>query len=115
MFFLKFLKIQKKIRGYLHSYSIILPASQAFDKCTACCNQVKSNIFLIYSFKLSYIFFLSFEKIIEMYRKEGFEFLIKVFNDSSYLEDITGLKELKAALDETESEFVTEISDNESI
>ena len=49
-----------------------------------------------------------------MYKKEGFEFLIKVFNDSSYLEDITGLKELKTALDETEADFVTELSDSES-
>ena len=48
-----------------------------------------------------------------MYKKEGFDFLIKVFNDPTYLEDITGLKELKTALDETEGDFVTELSDNE--
>ena len=46
-----------------------------------------------------------------MYNKDGFEFLIKVFNDSSYLEDLTGLKELKQALDETESDFVIDLSD----
>lgn len=49
-----------------------------------------------------------------MYEREGFDFLIKVFNDSSYLEDITGLKELKTALDENENDFVTELSDSES-
>lgn len=48
-----------------------------------------------------------------MYKKEGFDFLLKVFNDSSYLEDITGLKELKTELDETEADFVTELDDNE--
>lgn len=48
-----------------------------------------------------------------MYKKEGFEFLVKVFNDSSYLEDITGLKELKLVLDETEADFITELSDSD--
>ncbi len=50
-----------------------------------------------------------------MYNNEGFDFLVEVFNDSTYLEEITGLKELKLALDEAESEFVTELSDSESI
>ena len=49
-----------------------------------------------------------------MYEREGFDFLLKVFNDSGYLEDITGLKELKNALDENETDFVTELSDCES-
>jgi hypothetical protein len=49
-----------------------------------------------------------------MYNNEGFDFLLKVFNDSSYLEDITGLKELKVALDETEADFCTELSDEEN-
>jgi hypothetical protein len=48
-----------------------------------------------------------------MYKNEGFDFLIKVFNDPTYLEDITGLKKLKTALDETEADFVTELSDME--
>ena len=50
-----------------------------------------------------------------MYQREGFDFLLKVFNDSSYLEDITGLTELKTALDENETDFVTELSDSDSI
>jgi hypothetical protein len=49
-----------------------------------------------------------------MYNKEGFEFLLKVFNDSSYLEDITGLKDLKVALDQTETDYCTELSDGEN-
>lgn len=30
--------------------------------------------------------------MIEQYKKDGFEFLLKVFNDSNYLEELTGLK-----------------------
>ncbi len=32
--------IPHQIRGYLCNYSVILPACQAFDKCTACSNKV---------------------------------------------------------------------------
>ena len=49
-----------------------------------------------------------------MYEKEGFDFLVKVFNDSAYLEDITGLTELKTVLDENEPDFVVELSDSET-
>lgn len=48
-----------------------------------------------------------------MYKKEGFDFLLKVFNDSAYLEDVTGLKELKTELDGTDADFVTELSDDD--
>nr|AWV66688.1 autophagy-related protein 7 [Brachionus koreanus] len=82
--------VPHQIRGYLHSFSMILPASQAFDKCTAC----------------------SIE-ILETYKREGFDFLIKVFNDPNYLEDVTGLKELKAALDEAEFDLVSGLSDSD--
>jgi len=82
--------VPHQIRGYLHSYSLILPASQAFEKCTACSKQ-----------------------IIDMYKKDGFDFLIKVFNDSSYLEDVTGLKDLKSELDDTDADFVTELDDTD--
>ena len=34
--------------------------------------------------------------MIEAYKTEGFSFLIKAFNDPSYLEDLTGLTELHA-------------------
>jgi ubiquitin-like modifier-activating enzyme ATG7 len=44
--------IPHQIRGYLHNYSNILPASQAFDKCTACSQSVCSTNTFIY-FKIS--------------------------------------------------------------
>lgn len=48
-----------------------------------------------------------------MYKKDGFDFLLKVFNDSAYLEDVTGLKDLKTELDDTDADFVTELSDTD--
>ncbi|XP_052284162.1 ubiquitin-like modifier-activating enzyme ATG7 isoform X2 [Dreissena polymorpha] len=60
--------VPHQIRGFLSRFQQILPASRAFDKCTACSH-----------------------KVIEVFRSEGFEFLLKAFNEPHYLEDLTGL------------------------
>uniref|UniRef100_A0A8D3ATK5 Ubiquitin-like modifier-activating enzyme ATG7 n=1 Tax=Scophthalmus maximus TaxID=52904 RepID=A0A8D3ATK5_SCOMX len=61
--------VPHQIRGFLSRFDNVLPASLAFDKCTACSPTV-----------------------LEHYEREGFNFLSKVFNSShSFLEDLTGL------------------------
>ncbi|KAI3369934.1 hypothetical protein L3Q82_024740 [Scortum barcoo] len=61
--------VPHQIRGFLSRFDNVLPASLAFDKCTAC-----SPI------------------VLDHYEREGFNFLSKVFNSShSFLEDLTGL------------------------
>uniref|UniRef100_A0A8C6ULC4 Ubiquitin-like modifier-activating enzyme ATG7 n=1 Tax=Neogobius melanostomus TaxID=47308 RepID=A0A8C6ULC4_9GOBI len=61
--------VPHQIRGFLARFDNVLPASLAFDKCTAC-----SPI------------------VLDHYEREGFQFLSKVFNSShSFLEDLTGL------------------------
>ncbi|KAL5013167.1 hypothetical protein ScPMuIL_007437 [Solemya velum] len=63
--------VPHQIRGFLSRFHQVLPASRAFDKCTACSN-----------------------KVISGYKAAGTDFLLKVFNDCSYLEDLTGLTEM---------------------
>lgn len=63
--------VPHQIRGFLSRFQQIMPASRAFDKCTAC-----SRI------------------VVEHYEKEGFDFLLKAFNDPHYLEDLTGLTQM---------------------
>uniref|UniRef100_A0A3P9NJ67 Ubiquitin-like modifier-activating enzyme ATG7 n=1 Tax=Poecilia reticulata TaxID=8081 RepID=A0A3P9NJ67_POERE len=61
--------VPHQIRGFLSRFDNVLPASLAFDKCTACSPVV-----------------------LDHYEREGFSFLSKVFNSShSFLEDLTGL------------------------
>ncbi|XP_013397719.1 ubiquitin-like modifier-activating enzyme ATG7 [Lingula anatina] len=79
--------VPHQIRGFLSRYYNLLPASRAFEKCTAC-----SNI------------------VIEHYRKEGFGFLLSAFNQPSYLEDLTGLTQLHQ---ETLDSEVWAISDDD--
>uniref|UniRef100_A0A674NUA7 Ubiquitin-like modifier-activating enzyme ATG7 n=1 Tax=Takifugu rubripes TaxID=31033 RepID=A0A674NUA7_TAKRU len=78
--------VPHQIRGFLSRFDNVLPASLAFDKCTACSATV-----------------------LDHYEREGFSFLSKVFNSShSFLEDLTGLtllhQETQAAEVREESE-----------
>ena len=79
--------VPHQIRGFLSRFQNVIPASQRFDKCTAC-----SDI------------------VLNEYAKDGFEFLLKVFNTPNYLEDLTGLSKLYA---ETLDDHVWELSDDD--
>lgn len=82
--------VPHQIRGFLARFDNVLPASLAFDKCTAC-----SQI------------------VLDHYEREGFQFLAKVFNSShSFLEDLTGLTLLHQ---ETQAAEIWDMSDDESI
>lgn len=68
--------VPHSIRGNLSRYHIYLPTSPCFNKCAACSSAV-----------------------IEAYKNSGYEFLSKVFEDPSYLEEIAGLKDLQNVSD----------------
>ncbi|KAL1498129.1 hypothetical protein ABEB36_008981 [Hypothenemus hampei] len=63
--------VPHSIRGFLSSFSNILPATMKYDRCVACSNFV----------------------LLE-YASNGIEFLLKVFNSSKHLEEVTKLNEL---------------------
>ena len=66
--------VPHQIRGFLSRFQTVQPSGELFDSCTGC-----STI------------------VIDKYKNEGFDFLMEVFNTSSFLEDLTGLTELFAA------------------
>lgn len=63
--------IPHSIRGMLCNYENILPATKKFSQCIACS-----------------------EKIINEFQKNEIEFLLKAFETTKYLEDLTGISEL---------------------
>ncbi|KAI5631003.1 thiF family domain-containing protein [Phthorimaea operculella] len=71
--------VPHSIRGFLHSYETVLPTCTKFKQCIACS-----------------------ENVIKLYREEGIEFLLKVFNSGTYLEEVTGLAELHLAAEMTD-------------
>lgn len=77
--------IPHQIRCFLSSFSQFLPTCLSYKHCSACS-----------------------ESVIDQYRSEGHDFLIKVFNDANYLEEISGLKQIHG---ETDLSEVWELSD----
>lgn len=71
--------IPHQIRGFLSDFSQVLPTCLSYQNCSACS-----------------------KNIIDLYKKEGLDFLIKVFNDSSYLEDASGLRQIQEETDLTD-------------
>ncbi|XP_037086702.1 ubiquitin-like modifier-activating enzyme ATG7 [Pollicipes pollicipes] len=71
--------VPHSVRGFLGPLQQLTPATLAFPRCTACSGPVLAK-----------------------YREEGEEFLLKVFNRSGYLEDLTGLTELQQLTEATE-------------
>lgn len=65
------------IRGFLSTFSHVLPATERYQQCIACSNSV-----------------------LEAYKTIGFDFLLKVFESCKYLEDITGLTILHNTVDQ---------------
>ncbi|XP_045165105.2 ubiquitin-like modifier-activating enzyme ATG7 [Mercenaria mercenaria] len=63
--------VPHQLRGFLSRFQQIMPASRAFDKCTACSKMV-----------------------VEQYKSSGFDFLLNAFNEPNFLEDLTGLTQM---------------------
>ncbi|XP_043220983.1 ubiquitin-like modifier-activating enzyme ATG7 [Amphibalanus amphitrite] len=80
--------VPHSVRGFLGQHQQLTPATRAFNRCTACSS-----------------------KVLEQYREHGTEFLLKAFNQSSYLEDLTGLTELHRL---TEAAELWELDDGDA-
>ncbi|KAK9871714.1 hypothetical protein WA026_014165 [Henosepilachna vigintioctopunctata] len=77
------------IRGYLSTFTQVLPATERYKLCVACSNIVQ-----------------------DAYAKDGFDFLLKVFQNSKFLEDITGLT---TSNKDAEDIGIWELSDEEEV
>ena len=82
--------VPHQIRGFLSRFYNIMPASAAFDRCTACS-----------------------QTVINGYSSGGFQFLLDVFNRPSFLEDLTGLSRLQEETLDTEMWNISDFEDSE--
>lgn len=64
-------QVPHQLRGFLGQFKTMLLVGPSYDKCTGCS-----------------------ETVLKAYEKEGFEMLVKAFNDTKYLETLTGLDKL---------------------
>lgn len=63
--------VPHSLRGFLHRHQLVVPATESFHNCTACSPLV-----------------------LEQYAKDGWAFLLEVFNNPDYLEQVSGLADL---------------------
>jgi len=82
--------VPHQIRGFLSRFHNMMPASAAFDRCTACS-----------------------QAVIDGYSAGGFQFLLDVFNRPSFVEDLTGLSRLQAETLDTEMWNISDFEDSE--
>ncbi|KAF9942943.1 Autophagy protein 7 [Mortierella alpina] len=81
-----------QIRGFLSRFKNLLISGQAYDRCTACSDQV-----------------------LEAYEQEGFGFLVKVFQDAKHLEDITGLTKMKEESEALDMEWAEDSEEDDDM
>jgi ubiquitin-like modifier-activating enzyme ATG7 len=74
--------VPHSIRGYLTHFANVLVVGHQYDKCTACSTRVT-----------------------EQYKQYGFDFLLQAFNNPTYLEDLTGLTQMKREVDQIQWEI----------
>ena len=63
--------VPHQLRGFLAQFRNVPIVGAAYDRCTGCS-----------------------EKVLQTYEKEGFDMLLKAFNDTEYLPELTGLKQM---------------------
>ncbi|TBU55968.1 E1-like protein-activating [Dichomitus squalens] len=63
--------VPHQLRGFLAQFRNVPIVGAAYNRCTGCS-----------------------EKVLETYEKEGFDMLLKAFNDTEYLPELTGLKQM---------------------
>jgi len=81
--------VPHQIRGSVATFVNNSMTGQAFPQCTACSH-----------------------KVVDVYKNEGFTFLLKAFNEPNYLEDLTGLTELLAKNEGIDEDAFFEDDDN---
>ncbi|CAG2177480.1 unnamed protein product [Oppiella nova] len=79
--------VPHQIRGFLSRFQQLMITSERFTKCSACS-----------------------QAVIDAYNEMGFEFLFNAFNDSNYIESLTGLTQLH---NETQLSDIWVLSDSD--
>ncbi|SPO41638.1 probable APG7 - component of the autophagic system [Pseudozyma flocculosa] len=82
--------VPHQIRGFLAKFNNLLIVGQAYDRCTGCSAAV-----------------------VDAYRRDGFDMLLRAFNEDQFLERLTGLDKMYAEADEIEAALDWEEDDEE--
>lgn len=89
--------VPHQLRGFLGQFKTMPLVGAAYDKCTGCSETVRS--FPYFPFILIFwMIWPSFSylilQVLKAYETQGFSMLLEAFNDTKYLEKLTGLDKL---------------------
>ncbi len=86
--------VPHQLRGSLARFNNVLVTGAAYERCTACSEIVSASFpFRIRNFPILV------RQVIREYERQGFKMLIEAFNDTKYLERLTGLDKMKEETD----------------
>ena len=89
--------VPHQIRGSLSDFSQLKILGRAYSSCTACSEKVCQHSYTCQAATPSQHAKPAFlRQVVDVYRRDGFDMLRKVFDDAKYLEQITGLDKLQA-------------------
>lgn len=82
--------VPHQLRGFLAQFNTLRVVGQAYDRCTGCSAAV-----------------------VDAYRTEGFEMILRAMNEDKYLEHLTGLDKMYQEADEMEAAVDWDVQDDE--
>ncbi|RVX68929.1 Ubiquitin-like modifier-activating enzyme atg7 [Exophiala mesophila] len=82
--------VPHQIRGFLSTFSTLNVVGRSYDCCSACS-----------------------DKIIDAYKQQGWEFVLKALNDRDYVEELSGLKEVQRLAEEAAKDIDLEDEEDE--
>jgi ubiquitin-like modifier-activating enzyme ATG7 len=82
--------VPHQLRGFLAQFRNMKIVGAAYDRCTGCSETVRMAVLT-----MSRMADLSWQ-VLRAYETEGFAVLLKAFNESGFLESLTGLDKLHA-------------------
>ena len=82
--------VPHQLRGFLAQFRNVPIVGAAYDKCTGCSETVSWGYFFL-SFSSDPPFFF---QVLKAYEERGFDMMLKAFNETGYLEKLTGLDKL---------------------
>jgi len=107
--------VPHQLRGFLAQFRNIPIVGAAYDKCTGCSETV-SRIYCRVVFLFVRLTFFPLVQVITAYETQGYEMLEKAFNETGYLEKLTGLdkmyEEATAAMEDVDFEEAEEDGDD---
>ena len=87
--------VPHQLRGFLAQFRNIPIVGAAYDKCTGCSETVSRICCrIVFYFATRNVTCFSLAQVITAYETQGYEMLEKAFNETGYLEKLTGLDKL---------------------